>query len=64
MTSFDFHSSWVITRSILDLILPVTQLLRDPAIDIANATYLIESLQSHICCKRNTVYTFHKKVLQ
>ena len=59
--SFDFLSSLVITRSILDLILPITQLLQGPAIDIADATHLIESLKSLICCKRNTVDTFHKK---
>ena len=58
MTSFDFLSSLVITRSILDLTLPVTQLLQDPAI---GATQLIESLKSFICCKRNAVDTFHKK---
>ena len=61
MTSFDFRSSLVITRSILDLTLPVTQLLQGPAIDIADATHLIESLKSLICCKCNTVDTFHKK---
>ena len=61
MTSFDFLSSLVITRSILDLTLPVTQLLQGPAIDIADATHLIESLKSLICCKRNTVDTFHKR---
>ena len=63
MGSFDFLSSLVITRSILDLILPVTQLLQGPAIDIADATHLIESLKSFICCKHNTVDTFHKKLL-
>ena len=41
ITSFDFLSSLVITRSILDLSLPVTQLLQCPAIDIADATHLI-----------------------
>ena len=61
MTFFDFLSSLVITRSILDLTLPVTQLLWGPAIGIADATHLIESLKSLICCKRNTVDTFHKK---
>ena len=59
MTSFDFLSSLVITRSILDLTLPVTLLLQGPAIDIADATHLIESLKRLICC--NTVDTFHKK---
>ena len=61
MTSFDFLSSLVITGSILDLTLPVTQLLQGPAIDFADATHLIESLKSLICCKCNTVDTFHKK---
>ena len=61
MTSFDFLSSLVMTRSILDLTLPITQLLQGPAIDIADATHLIESLKNFICCKRNTVDTFHKK---
>ena len=44
MTSFDFFSSLVITRSIFDLTLPITQLLQDPGIDIADVTHLIESL--------------------
>ena len=64
MTSLDFLSSLVITRSILDLTLPVTQLLQGPAIEIAHATHLIKSLKSLICCKRNTVDTFHKNLLQ
>ena len=61
MASFDFLSSLVITKSILDLTLSVTQLMQGPAIDITDATYLIESLKRLICCKRNTVDTFHKK---
>ena len=61
MASFDFLSSLVITRSVLDLTLPVTQLLQGPAINTADVTHLIESLKSLICSKRNTVDTFHKK---
>ena len=61
MTCFDFHSSLVITRSTLNLTLPVTTFLQGPAIDIADATHLIESLKSLICCKLGTVETFHKK---
>ena len=53
MTSFDFLSSFVITMSILDLTLPVTQLSQGPAIDIPDATHLIESLKILICCKSN-----------
>ena len=60
MTSFDFISTFFITRSILDLALPVTHLLYGLAIDIADATHLIKSLKS-LTCKRNTVDTFHKK---
>ena len=44
MTYFDFRSSFVITRSILNLPLPVTHLLQGPAIDTADATHLIKSL--------------------
>ena len=44
MTFFDFFSSLVITRSIFDLTLPITQLLQGPGIDIADVTHLIESL--------------------
>ena len=61
VASFDFLSSLVITRSVLDLTLPVTQLLQGPAINTADVTHLIESLKSLICSKRNTVDTFHKK---
>ena len=61
MTSFDFLSSVVITRSGFDLTLPLTQLLQGPRTDIADATHLVESLKSLTCCKRNTVDTFHKK---
>ena len=61
MTSFDFLSSLLVTSSILYLTLPVTQLLQGLAIDNADATHLIELLKSLICCKRNTVDSFHKK---
>ena len=54
MTSFDL-------LSFLDITLRITRLLQGRAIDIANATHLIESLKSLICCKRNTVDTFQKK---
>ena len=59
MTSFDFLLSLAITRSILGLTVPITQLLQDPAVDIPDAANLIESLKSLICCKCNTVDTFH-----
>ena len=46
---------------VLDLTLPATQFLRGTAINIADTTLLIESLKSLICCKRDTVDTFHKR---
>ena len=61
MTSFDFLSSLVIIRSILNLTVPFTQFLEGPAIDIADVTHPIELLESLICCKCNTGETFHKK---
>ena len=61
MASFDFLSSLVITRSVLGLALLIIQLLQGPAIDIADATYPIESLKSFICFKRNVVDTFHER---
>ena len=61
MTSFDFLSSLVITRSVIDLTLPFTRFLEGPAVDIADVTHPIELLETLICCKRNTVQTFHKK---
>ena len=61
MASFDFLSTLVITRSVLDLTLLVTQLLQGPAINIADATHLTESLKILICNKHNTVDNFHKK---
>ena len=63
MTSFDFLSSLVITRSTLDLTLPVTQLLQGSVIDTADATHLIDSLRKFICYGRNTVDDFHKKCI-
>ena len=62
MTSFDILSSLVTSRSIPDLTLSISQLIQGPAIDIADATHVIESLKSRICCKHNTVDTFHKNI--
>ena len=58
MNSFDFLSSLVNTRSILDVAVPITQSVQSLAIDIADARNLIESLKIFICCKRSSS---HKK---
>ena len=49
----------VLTRSILDLTLPVTELLQGKEIDMADASHLLDSLKSVIFSKRNTVDEFH-----
>ena len=59
MTCSDFLLSSFITRSILNLTVPITQLLQDPAVNIPDAAHLIESLKSLVYCKCNTVDTFH-----
>ena len=57
MTSLIFFLLWLSLRQLS----PSLTCWRGQAIDIADATHLIESLKSLICCKHNTVDTFHKK---
>ena len=59
LTSFDFISAFALTRHVLDLTLPVTELLQGPAIDGADSWHLIESLKSLIIPKRRKVGQFH-----
>ena len=59
IASFDFIATLVLTRSILDLTLPVTELLQGKEIDMADASHLLDSLKSVIFSKRNTVDEFH-----
>ena len=49
----------VFTRSILDLTLPVTELLQGKEIDMADGSHLLDSLRSVILSKQNTVDEFH-----
>ena len=62
MISFDFLSSLVITRSTLDLILFATQFLQGHAIEIADATHLIESLKRLIVANTILLISFIKNV--
>ena len=62
MTSFDFLSSLVITRSVLDLTIPVTLLLQDPAIDIVDAIHPVESLKSIFVVNTILLIPFIKSV--
>ena len=59
IASFDFITTLVLTRSILDLTLPVTELLQGKEIDMADASHLLDSLKSVILSKRNNVDDFH-----
>ena len=59
IASSDFIATLVLTRSILDLTLPVTELLQRKEIDMANVSHLLDSLKSVILSKRNTVDDFH-----
>ena len=59
IASFDFIATLVLTRSILDFTLPVTELLQRKEIDMADASHLLDSLKSVIFSKQNTVDEFH-----
>ena len=58
MTSFPL----VITRSVLHLTLPVTQLLQGLVIDIADATHLNESLKALLVANAILLIPFIKRV--
>ena len=45
LTSFDFISALALTRHVLDLNLPVTELLQDSAIDVEDSSHLFEYLK-------------------
>ena len=51
IASFEFIATLVLTRSILDLTLPVTELLQGKETDITDASHLLDSLKSVIFSK-------------
>ena len=59
ISRFDFIVSLVITRRVLDLTLPVTQLLQGKAIDVMDGIHLISSLKDHVTVMCNTTDDFH-----
>ena len=59
LTSFDFISALVLTRNVLDLTLPVTELLQGPAIDVEDSSHLIECIKNLIISKSSNVDQFH-----
>ena len=59
LTSFNFIVALVITRNILDLTLPVTQLLQAKSNDIMDGIHLIESLKNVVYMTRANVDNYH-----
>lgn len=59
ISRFDFIVTLVITRRVLDLTLPVTQLLQGKTNDVMDGIHLINSLKDHITLMRNTIDDFH-----
>ena len=55
LTTFDFVSALVLTRHLLDLTLPVTELLQGSAIDVGDSSHLIEFLKSLFNSKSKNV---------
>ena len=59
VSTFPFVACLVLTRSVLDMTLPVTQLLQSKSIDICDALHLIESLKALVITRRQEVDEFH-----
>ena len=59
IASFDFIAILVLTRSILDLTLPVTELLQGKEIDMADTSHLLDSLKSVTFSRRNNIDEFY-----
>ena len=55
LTTFDFISALGLTRHLLDLTLPVTELLQGSAIDVGDSSHLIEFLKSLVNSKSKNV---------
>ena len=61
VSTFQFVACLVLTRSLLDITLPVTQLLQSKSIDICDGLHLIESLKALVITRRQDVHEFHIK---
>ena len=59
IASFNFTATLVVTRSIIDLTVPVTELFQGKEIDMVDASHLLDSQKSVILSKRNNVDEFH-----
>jgi hypothetical protein len=60
VSRFDFVVALVITRNIIDLNLPVTQLLQGKTIDVMDGIHLIETLKNDVTELGNLVYSFYE----
>ena len=61
VSTFQFVACLVLTRSVLDMTLPVTQLLQSKSIDICDGLHLIESLKALVITRRHDVDELHSK---
>ena len=61
VSTFQFVACLVLTRSVLHITLPVTQLLQSKSIDICDGLHLIESLKALVITRRQDVDEFHSK---
>ena len=61
VSTVQFVACLVLTRNVLDITLPVTQLLQSKSIDICDGLHLIESLKALVITRRQDVDEFHSK---
>lgn len=59
ISKFEFVAALVISRNILDKLLPVTLLLQGKSIDIMDGIHLITSLKNDFTNYRNSIDSFH-----
>ncbi|XP_057316859.1 52 kDa repressor of the inhibitor of the protein kinase-like [Hydractinia symbiolongicarpus] len=60
ITSFDFIITMVITRSVFDITLPVTQMLQSKSNDIFEGLHMIDALKSAAMATRNAVDAYRE----
>ena len=56
-----FAACLVLTKSVLEITLPVTQVLQSKSIDICDGLHLIESFKALVITRRQDVDEFHSK---
>ncbi|XP_057295877.1 52 kDa repressor of the inhibitor of the protein kinase-like [Hydractinia symbiolongicarpus] len=59
VTNFDFIVSLVVTRSVMDLLLPVTKILQGKTIDLLSSLHLIQSLKNMSLTIRASANDYH-----